>query len=230
MSFGIGTGLGIAFICAFASIRDVTAKVREFAARGAAGTNTKPVGHPGRARRLFAVGRASAVLSGGRSGRGTLCHSPSKDLRHHFLPYLLHVHLQPLHFIRQRKATGNHGSERRHPQWFKEGAFLLSGARGIDIWLAPVPVENYGYMAQAFRVNELTGVSFWSLLKTELVALPILFILSLTFWSFIWHSDAVPSDLFPAPSQLGTGGHEPGLVPFLDVCPPGRESRTTRTS
>jgi hypothetical protein len=53
-------------------------------------------------------------------------------------------------------------------------------------------------MAQAFRVNELTGVRFWSLLKTELVAIPLLFVLSLVFWAFIWRSDAVPSDLFPA--------------------------------
>jgi hypothetical protein len=31
-----------------------------------------------------------------------------------------------------------------------------------------------------------------------MVALPILFILSFLFWSFIWKSDAVPSEVFPA--------------------------------
>lgn len=82
--------------------------------------------------------------------------------------------------------------------FIKESAFLLSGAKGVEIWLAPIPIDNYGYQAQSFRVNELTGVSFWSLVKTDLVALPILFVLSLVFWGFIWHSDAVPSEVFPA--------------------------------
>jgi len=80
----------------------------------------------------------------------------------------------------------------------KEIGFVLSGAKGVDIWLAPVPQDNFGYMAQAYRVNELTGVNFWSLIKTEIVALPVLFILSLAFWGFIWKSDPVPSDIFPA--------------------------------
>jgi len=80
----------------------------------------------------------------------------------------------------------------------KEIGFVLSGASGIEIWLAPLPLDNFGYMAQAYRVNELTGVNFWSLIKTDLVALPVLFLLSLAFWGFIWKSDPVPSDIFPA--------------------------------
>ncbi len=74
----------------------------------------------------------------------------------------------------------------------REGSFVLSGCKTIDIWLAPVPIENYGNQAQAFRVNELTGVSFRSLLKADLVVLPVLFILSFFFWAFIWKSNAVP--------------------------------------
>ena len=41
--------------------------------------------------------------------------------------------------------------------YVRETSFLLSGARGVDIWLAPIPLENYGGMAQSFRVNELVG-------------------------------------------------------------------------
>jgi hypothetical protein len=82
--------------------------------------------------------------------------------------------------------------------FIKETAFILSGARGIEIWLAPIPITNVGYQAQAFRVNELTGVNFRSLLKTDLVALPVLFLLSWLFWGFIWHSSPVPSDAYPA--------------------------------
>jgi len=52
-------------------------------------------------------------------------------------------------------------------------------------------------MAQSFRVNELTGVSFWSLIKAELVAIPMLFLLSGLFWAFIWRSTPIPSDAYP---------------------------------
>lgn len=79
----------------------------------------------------------------------------------------------------------------------KEMAFMFSGAEGIEIWLAPIPIENYGHQTQSFRVSELTGVSFWSLVKTDVIALPLLFVLSLVFWAFIWNSDPVPGPLFP---------------------------------
>lgn len=79
----------------------------------------------------------------------------------------------------------------------KEMAFMFSGVQGIEIWLAPIPIEDYGHQTQAFRISELTGVNFWSLVKTDVVAFPILFVISLLFWSFIWSSDPVPGPLFP---------------------------------
>jgi hypothetical protein len=82
--------------------------------------------------------------------------------------------------------------------FIREAAFILSGAKGIDIWLAPIPIQNYGYQVQSYRSNELAGVSFWSLIKVELVAIPVLFVLSLVFWGFIWHSNPIPGESFPA--------------------------------
>jgi hypothetical protein len=79
----------------------------------------------------------------------------------------------------------------------KETSFILSGAKGIEIWLAPIPIENYGGQIQSFRVNELTGVKFTSLVKVDLVAIPILYVLSFLFYAFIWHSTAIPSQSFP---------------------------------
>ncbi|MHC4885879.1 MAG: peptide transporter [Planctomycetota bacterium] len=79
----------------------------------------------------------------------------------------------------------------------REGAYILSGCQKIDIWLAPVPIENYGYQAQSFRINELTGVNFRSLIKADLIAVPVLFCLSFLFWAFIWKSGAIPSDVYP---------------------------------
>ena len=79
----------------------------------------------------------------------------------------------------------------------KEAAFILSGAKGLSIWMAPVPIENFGHQAQAFRITELTGTSFRSLIKTELVAIPVMLVLSFAFWSFIWKSNEIPSAGFP---------------------------------
>jgi hypothetical protein len=82
--------------------------------------------------------------------------------------------------------------------FIKETAFSLSGAKGIEVWLAPIPIANYGGQAQGFRVNELTGVSFRSLIKTDIVLIPFMFCLSWVFWAFIWHAAPIPSDAFPA--------------------------------
>ncbi|NLF29562.1 MAG: peptide transporter [Planctomycetes bacterium] len=79
----------------------------------------------------------------------------------------------------------------------REAAFVLSGARGLDIWMAPIPIENYAHQAQAFRITELTGTNLRSMIKTELIAVPMLFLLSLGFWAFIWRSNDVPGPAFP---------------------------------
>jgi len=81
--------------------------------------------------------------------------------------------------------------------YMREVAFILSGAKGIEIWTVPVPIENYGASAQNFRVMELTGTTFWSSLKTQAVAIPTLFVLSFTFWAFIWSGNEIPGAGFP---------------------------------
>ncbi|MHB0938812.1 MAG: peptide transporter [Armatimonadota bacterium] len=79
-----------------------------------------------------------------------------------------------------------------------QGAFLLSGYKGVEIWLAPLPLgESYAAQAQSFRVTELTGTNFFSYIKANLVIVPLAFLLSLVFWAFIWHSSAIPSENFP---------------------------------
>jgi hypothetical protein len=85
--------------------------------------------------------------------------------------------------------------------FLRESAVFASGAKGVDIWVAPIPIINFGGMAQSYRVNELVGVNFRSLIVTDLVATPIMLLLSCVFWAFIWKSDPIPSDVFPA-SQI----------------------------
>ena len=84
----------------------------------------------------------------------------------------------------------------------REAAFILSGYKGVEIWLAPIPVENYGARAQDFRTQELTGTSFWSYVKADALIVPLSFVLSFVFWGFIWKSGAIPSELYPFAQKM----------------------------
>jgi hypothetical protein len=86
---------------------------------------------------------------------------------------------------------------------FVQQAFIiLSGAKGVDPWIAPVPVENYGSMAQNFRTLELTGTSFRSKVKAWMLTTPLIFVLSFVFWSFLWKDAPIPSDLYPYAQKI----------------------------
>jgi len=81
--------------------------------------------------------------------------------------------------------------------YIHEAVIFLTGYRGVDIWFVPFPTRNYGGHAEGFRVVELTGMRFTSLLKAELFMLPIVFVVSLMYWSFLWRMGPIPSESYP---------------------------------
>ncbi len=198
MSFGIGAGLAIAAVSIWSTVREVRIKLKEIrvakAARGdVANLWAVPVGRGDYpmwlAIALYFVAAALTVL---------VCWwvLPKSSGMLFFLILFAFVYSPFISYVNAR-LQGISGQDVEIP-FIKESAFILSGTKGIEIWLAPIPAENYGSQAQALRVNELTGVRFWSLIKTELIAIPALIILSFVFWAFIWKANAVPSDAFPA--------------------------------
>jgi hypothetical protein len=78
----------------------------------------------------------------------------------------------------------------------REGAFIFSGYKGVDIWFVPIPYADHGRRAQLFREVELTGTKFTSILKAELLVLPMSLICGLIFWSLIWLMAPIPSPVF----------------------------------
>jgi hypothetical protein len=78
----------------------------------------------------------------------------------------------------------------------REGAFILSGYKGIDIWFAPIPYSDHGRRAQLFREVELTGTRFSSILKAELLLLPLSLVCGFVFWSLVWQMEPIPSPTF----------------------------------
>ena len=74
---------------------------------------------------------------------------------------------------------------------------FMTGFRGVEIWLVPFPTRNFGGHAEGFRVVELTGMRFTSLLKAELFMLPIVLGVSLMYWNFLWRLGPIPSESYP---------------------------------
>ena len=74
---------------------------------------------------------------------------------------------------------------------------FMTGFRGVEIWLVPFPTRNFGGNAEGFRVVELTGMRFTSLLKAELFMLPIVLGVSLMYWNFLWRLGPIPSESYP---------------------------------
>lgn len=84
----------------------------------------------------------------------------------------------------------------------REGTFLLSGYERADVWFAPIPLHDYGGVAQWFRQMELTRTRFSSMLKAELLVIPIMMVASFVFWSYIWSLDPIPSEKYPLISTM----------------------------
>jgi hypothetical protein len=204
MSFGIGTGLGIAAVSIYSTIRDLRQRLREGAARRDAGAPPEPeAASPGgmwatpkKNRGDYPLYYALLAYAVASIGVILLSHKLVPQIPIFFLFIFSFLYNPFISYVNAR-LLGLAGQQVDIP-FVRETSFILCGAKGVDIWLAPIPLENYGGMAQSFRVNELVGVNFWSLIKAEMVALPTLFILSLLFWSFIWRSEAIPSAMFPA--------------------------------
>ncbi len=83
----------------------------------------------------------------------------------------------------------------------REASFILSGYRGVAVWFLPMPLHNYGYATVAYREAELTGTSFWSIWKSEILLMPIILIGSLIFANFIWSLAPIPSAQYPYAQQ-----------------------------
>lgn len=78
-----------------------------------------------------------------------------------------------------------------------ESAIFASGYRKVNIWFAPLPLNNYGNTADMFRVCELTRTKFTSIFKAELFIFPLMLVASFIFWSYITGLGPIPSDQYP---------------------------------
>jgi hypothetical protein len=198
MSFGLGVAFAVAAISIYQTVKDMVVKARELRAkRAAAGGEGRRENlwdtPPGRgdfsleiALGLYCLAAASVVF---------VSHKLVPTFPIGFLIFFTFIYTPLISYINAR-LIGIIGQSVDIP-FLRETAILLSGYKGVEIWLAPIPVENYGGNAQGWRSNELTGTKFWSYLKSGALTMPLGFVLSFIFWGFIWYSNAIPSEAFP---------------------------------
>jgi len=79
----------------------------------------------------------------------------------------------------------------------REGSFILSGYKGVDIWFAPIPYFNQGRGAQTFKMLELARTKFVGFIKMQAVVFLVMLFTSFLFWSLIWRMGPIPSAMYP---------------------------------
>jgi hypothetical protein len=224
LSFGIGTSLAVAllgFWQVYAGIR----KARKERVAGVVRRSWKDVPE-GRgdfsikiALTLFGIGSvAFSLLSwylltrpdypldiNGEQYAGAIAWADQKDYVTWALPLIIFgfafIYTPLLSYINAR-MWGLTGKPLHFPM-LREATFILSGYKGAAIWCAPFPLRDYGKNAQTFRVFELTGTKFTSIIKAELVLYPITFLASFFFWQYVWHfGDPIPSPTYPYAQKM----------------------------
>ncbi len=190
LSFGIGTSLVVAVIGVFSVVRSLI-KARKQNEMGVGTSSLVPP--PGRgdisiwlSLAIFAVGTAAYII---------MCHALVPAFPLWVLIFFGFVWTPIFSYINARMA-GLAGTNVSIP-YVKEASFMLAGYRNVDIWFAPIPLADYGYMATHFRTVELTKTKFTSIIKVELLMLPIMLGCSLLFWSFIWKLSPIPAASYP---------------------------------
>lgn len=207
MSFGFGTTAAIALISVFSTIKDLVKRSREAKRLAAAGkVQSEELTERDRAvsslwktpdigRGDWSMPLALGIYVAAAMGVVYVSNILVPGLLG-FLIFFVVLYCPFISYVNAR-LIGLTGQAVDIP-YIREGCIILSGYSKIDVWVAPIPFNNFGSQAQSFRVNELTGVRFRSLIIADVVALPTLYLLSFFFWGFIWKSNPVPSDIYPA--------------------------------
>ena len=203
-SAGLGIALGLAIVSILQPIGGVRKALRE--AKGLMAGRSKALSggiETPEGRGDFSIKIAVAIYVACAGLTLWLCIELIRDPTWPLIGFLVFYVLVygPLMSYVNARLVGICGQTVRIP-FIREGMFILSGYRGLDVWISPAiasaqDAESEGASAQGFRQMELTGTRFWSRVKARMLTLPMSFVLSFVFWSFIWHSNAIPSHAFP---------------------------------
>ena len=201
MSLTIGVGMGVAVLGVGRLLLTIRTRSRDrrtaMPRPDDALTNDR---RPSRERGDIPVWVAAGLFITGTLGYIYLCHLlvPGFTL---WIVIVFGLLWTPINSYVSARMIGITGAPLLVP-FLREGSFLLSGYRGVDIWFAPIPLADYGMIAQRFREFELTRTRFTSMIKAELLIIPLSLIASLLFWAFFWHMGQIPSADYPYTARI----------------------------
>ena len=224
LSFSIGTSLAVAVI-GIGSVLYTISKMNKKKEEGVAARSSAPP--PGRGD--FSIWLSLGVYAVATVGYIVLCKYLVPSFPTWILIFFGFIWTPIFSYVSARMA-GMAGSAVDIP-FVKEASFMLAGDRSLAIWFAPIPLNNFGGMAQQFRIVELTKTKFTAILKVELMMLPIILVCSLLFWSFIWKLAPIPSAQYPFAAKFWpvnaqvqalwyTANRDPESNPLLKVINP----------
>lgn len=81
--------------------------------------------------------------------------------------------------------------------YLRQATIIKSGYKESDIWFTSLGMHDLGGQAQFFRIVELTGTKFTSIIKFEIMAVLVVLPASFLFWSFFWKTSPIPSAQYP---------------------------------
>ncbi|MFH1569133.1 MAG: hypothetical protein ABIL09_14155 [Gemmatimonadota bacterium] len=192
MSFGIGTTLAIAVIGVYQVVQGLRGVSTAGSRAGARGAWEPPKGRGDLpiwlALSLYALSAALLILIA----------SQLLDGFGRFIGFFLFFGFvfTPFQSFVNARLVGMVGQTISIP-YVREATIIMSGYQGVDIWFIPFPLGNYGAQTQKFREIELTGTKFTSIMKAELVMIPIILVASFLYSSYIWRLAPIPSASYP---------------------------------
>lgn len=190
LSFGIGTSAIVAVLGIFSVIRSLV-KARKQKEQGVGVSSLVPP----KGRGDISIWLSLGVFALGTTAFIVMCHRLVPGFPLWMLIFFGFVWTPIFSYINARMA-GLAGTSVSIPN-VKEASFMLAGYRNVDIYFAPIPLADHGGMATHFRTVELTKTKFTSIVKVELMMLPIMLGCSLLFWSFIWKLSPIPAASYP---------------------------------
>ena len=192
MSFGIGTTAAIAIIGIWQVVQGVRGAAVHKAAGGKGRTWTVPEG-----RGDFPIWVALALYAVASAGLMIIAwiFLPSFARFIGFFLFFAFIFTPFQSFVNAR-LVGMVGQTISIP-YVREATIILSGYQGVDIWFMPFPLGNYGAQTQKFREIELTGTTFTSIIKAEIVMVPIVLFATFLYSSYIWKLAPIPSASYP---------------------------------
>jgi hypothetical protein len=201
MSVGIGTAFAVCFVGVWGIVQAVR-KYRQDASAGKSSTDFSKLWQRDKERGDPPTWTAVAVWLGSAAGfvwlSDHLINGGVPQAEQFSIWWLVAFAFvwTPINSYINARMSGIAGAHTGVP-FIYESAVLLSGYKRVNIWFAPLPLANFGGMADLLRETQLTRTKFTSLLKVELLIFPLMMVASFIFWSYITGLGPIPSDAYP---------------------------------